>query len=272
MATGDIDGDRKLDIITSPGAGRLGEVRIFDGDTRAPLTSFIAFDAAYKGGVYVAAGDVNGDGTADVFGGSASGTITQLALHLGATNVAHADAGPTSTLVTPTAVSSNTAASDFFPVGQLIDNSGLSGTATVANLDTISHADASQGDVSWVTADPGDDYFAAGGPTPVLTFDLGGTFVLTDLVLWGYTFFTANNNEAKSFTVEFSTDGGVTFTDSVDVTKTARSDNAAATLSFGGPFIANVVRVSITDNFFAAEGALGGDRVGLGEVKFVALA
>ena len=68
VAAADVDGDGKADIIA--GQGKLGsKVRIFSGDTGAELFHFFAFDAAFAGGVRVAAGDVNGDGKADVIVG-----------------------------------------------------------------------------------------------------------------------------------------------------------------------------------------------------------
>lgn len=69
-ALGDVDGDTFQDIITVPGPGTAPTVRIFDGETRAPiggdLIPFNAFDDDFRSGVFVAAGDVNNDGRDDI--------------------------------------------------------------------------------------------------------------------------------------------------------------------------------------------------------------
>ncbi len=49
------------------------------------------------------------------------------------------------TIIQPSAVTSSTGASDLFPVGHLIDGSGLSGTPTPSSLGTHADATASPG-------------------------------------------------------------------------------------------------------------------------------
>lgn len=66
VAAGDVNGDGKADIIVGAGAGSSPTVRVFDGNTGSVLSSFLAFDAGFTGGVSVAAGDVNGDGIPDI--------------------------------------------------------------------------------------------------------------------------------------------------------------------------------------------------------------
>jgi hypothetical protein len=70
VATGDVDGDGVPDIITGAGPGGGPHVRVFNGATGAPLSgligSFYGFDPGFFGGIFVAAGDVNGDGFKDV--------------------------------------------------------------------------------------------------------------------------------------------------------------------------------------------------------------
>jgi len=73
VAEGDVTGDGVPDVIAGAGPGGAPVVRVFDGATGALVWSFNAFEAAFAGGVYVAAGDVNGDGYADVIAGSGAG-------------------------------------------------------------------------------------------------------------------------------------------------------------------------------------------------------
>jgi VCBS repeat-containing protein len=74
VATGDVNDDGFEDVIVGAGAGAPGgHVKVFDGATGAELLSFMAFPG-YTGGVSVGAGDVNGDGKADVIVGAAGGS------------------------------------------------------------------------------------------------------------------------------------------------------------------------------------------------------
>ena len=68
VAVGDVSGDGVPDIITAPGAGRVPIVNVFDGTdlTGAAIESFLAFDESYRHGLYLAVGDVSGDGRADI--------------------------------------------------------------------------------------------------------------------------------------------------------------------------------------------------------------
>lgn len=73
VAAGDVTGDGIPDIITGAGAGGGPQVRVFDGATGTRLMSFFAYDSTFRGGIYVAAGDVNGDGKADIITGAGAG-------------------------------------------------------------------------------------------------------------------------------------------------------------------------------------------------------
>src|SRR6266487_4805471 len=73
VATGDVNGDGTPDIIAAAGAGAGPQVKVFDGKTLAVLSSFFAFATSFTGGVFVASGDVNGDGFADIITGAGAG-------------------------------------------------------------------------------------------------------------------------------------------------------------------------------------------------------
>jgi hypothetical protein len=80
VAGGDVDGDGFLDVIAAPASGDAlsgggPRVSVFSGRTGQELVSFFAFDTSFIGGVRVAAGDIDGDGNAEIVvaGGSGGG-------------------------------------------------------------------------------------------------------------------------------------------------------------------------------------------------------
>jgi VCBS repeat protein/FG-GAP repeat protein len=68
LATGDVNGDRRPEIIAGSGAGQAAEVRVFDPDGKE-LYRFSPF-GAYDGGISVAAGDIDADGRAEIVVGT----------------------------------------------------------------------------------------------------------------------------------------------------------------------------------------------------------
>jgi uncharacterized protein YkwD len=73
IATGDVDGDGKADIIVGAGAGGGPEVEAFSGADNHVLYAFYAYDPHFTGGVSVAAGDIKGNGYADIVTGAGAG-------------------------------------------------------------------------------------------------------------------------------------------------------------------------------------------------------
>jgi hypothetical protein len=73
VTVGDVTGDAVPDIIVGAGAGSEPIVKVFDGKTLAEVKSFLAYERAFKGGVGVAAGDLTGDGRADIVTGAGVG-------------------------------------------------------------------------------------------------------------------------------------------------------------------------------------------------------
>lgn len=76
VAVADVTGDGRADIVTGAGLGSLSQVKVFDGKQLMPTTTkmgtavavrnFVALNDGYRGGVNVAAGDVDGDGKAEI--------------------------------------------------------------------------------------------------------------------------------------------------------------------------------------------------------------
>jgi hypothetical protein len=66
IAKADVTGDRIDDYVIAAGAGGGPRVQIVDGVTSQVIREFFAFDESFRGGVNVAAGDLDRDGFADL--------------------------------------------------------------------------------------------------------------------------------------------------------------------------------------------------------------
>ena len=73
LAAGDVNGDGFADVIAGVAKGGLPIVEVFSGKTGTLLNAFLAMPPGFKGGLSLAAGDVSGDGVADIVAGVVSG-------------------------------------------------------------------------------------------------------------------------------------------------------------------------------------------------------
>jgi hypothetical protein len=73
VAAGDVNSDGRADIGTGAGPGGGPHVKVISGLDRTLLFSEFPYDIAFRGGVFVALGDVNNDGRADLTTGPGFG-------------------------------------------------------------------------------------------------------------------------------------------------------------------------------------------------------
>jgi hypothetical protein len=83
VATADVNGDGFTDVIVTPGAGGGPVVTVFNGKDGSVLTSFYAFDPDFRNGFTVAAGDLDGDGKAEIVVGAGNGGGPQVGVYHG---------------------------------------------------------------------------------------------------------------------------------------------------------------------------------------------
>ncbi|HJZ60462.1 MAG TPA: VCBS repeat-containing protein [Gemmataceae bacterium] len=74
IAWGDVNGDGMPDLVAAPGpCEHPPEVKVFSGKDRRVLAQFVALDPRWRGGLWVAAADVNRNGRAEVIVGADAG-------------------------------------------------------------------------------------------------------------------------------------------------------------------------------------------------------
>ena len=83
VAAGDVDGDGRADIVVGKGADSTSEVKVFRGADGTTMYDYRAMNPGYTGGVSVAAGDINGDGKAEVVVGASQGATSQVRVFSG---------------------------------------------------------------------------------------------------------------------------------------------------------------------------------------------
>jgi hypothetical protein len=72
VAAGDFDGDGVDEIIVGAGAGAGPHVRVLKVNGQV-MAEFYAYDPSFKGGITVAAGDIDGDGSPEIITGAGPG-------------------------------------------------------------------------------------------------------------------------------------------------------------------------------------------------------
>jgi hypothetical protein len=92
VATGDVNGDGRSDLITAPGSGLSAQIKVFknrtgiDSPNTDPISNnaifaFLAFGGTFTGGATVAAGDLTGDGKAEVVVGNGPGMGSRVRVY-----------------------------------------------------------------------------------------------------------------------------------------------------------------------------------------------
>ena len=94
VAACDVNADGQGDLIAGAGPGGGPVVTVFDGRSGAAIWSFFAFTNTFTGGLYVAGGDIDGDGHCDVLVGVGEGGAAELKVFSGRTQALIRDFNP----------------------------------------------------------------------------------------------------------------------------------------------------------------------------------
>ena len=162
-AVGDVNNDGTGDLIVASGIGGGPRVAIYDGKTvrqSAPVKlvpDFFLFESEQRGGAFVAAGDLNGDGFADIIGGAGPGGGPRVLAISGKSLIQNG---------------TQTAVANFF-VGYPNDRNGVRVAAKNFDGDNLADLVTGSGDGSGsrVRTYLGITLTPNGTPTPALDFD-----------------------------------------------------------------------------------------------------
>jgi hypothetical protein len=171
---------------------------------------------------------------------------------------------------------------------QLVNSAGLSEAVpdgdTVAHALTVTHNFSGRWQESWVTSGHKPDYFAAAGPATIV-FDLGSDQSVGSIILWQYgnnggssaTAGARDGNGTMTMNIRFNTEaeGSSSFASSPTTAITMKEVwlglsgvNSAQAFALPTP-TARYVQIEVTDNYYGQPNIVaGGDRAGLGEVRF----
>jgi glucose/arabinose dehydrogenase len=136
VAAGDVNGDGMPDIVVGGGPGGEPQVKVFSADGGTLLQSYDAYGSSFTKGVYVAAGDLTGDGKAEVITGTGRGGGSEVRVFDGATEaMLHDFAAFGSSYRGGVRVGVSDANGDGVP--DILAGSGLFGSSTVNVYDGL---------------------------------------------------------------------------------------------------------------------------------------